>query len=197
MNPLLTKLGVPKEVQAFFNTTELVFAYGEDSEHFDIGFHRAPATPNIWLAGKDMSREVIITSTAMEAIAYLSLNLHRYRDMDALSFIAIGNLPHPGQLDWIRANYPKQKFTLVFGKDLLGKLADIRIAGGLRNKTIRLLRSGTQIQIAYDNKQYGFDPESLSLSAFEKASGLRTGIRTSKPKDFDTYLTQLKFYANQ
>ena len=183
MNPLLTKLGVPKEVQTFFNIDELLFAYGEHFEHFDAGFHRVPTTQNIWLAGKDLSREVIITSTAMEAIAYLSVNLHRYRDLDGLSFIAIGNLAHPGQLSWIKANYPKRKFTLVFGKDLLGKLADIRIAAGLKEKTIRLLHSGIRVQIMCDNKQYGFDQDNLSLNAFEKASGLRTGIRTCKPKN--------------
>jgi len=197
MNSVLTGLGVPQEVQAFFNIHELLFTYGEHFEHFDTGFHRVPTTQNIWLAGKDLSREVIITSTAMEAIAYLSVNLYRYPDLDALSFIAIGNLPHPGQLNWIKANYPKRKFTLVFGKDLLGKLADIRIAAGLKKKTIRLLRSDIQIQIMCDNKMYGFDQDNLSLSAFEKASGLRTGIRTCKPKEFDTYLDQLKYYANQ
>jgi hypothetical protein len=197
MNSLLSRLGVPKEVQAFFNIHDPLFAYGEQFEHYGTNFHRVPTTQNIWLAGKDLSREVIITSTAMEAIAYLSFNLHRYRDLDALSFIAVGNLPHPRQLNWIRSNYLQSKFTLVFGKDLLGKLADIKIAAGLKKKTIRLLHSGVQIQIRYDNRQYGFDPESLSLNAFEKASGLRSGIRTTKPKEFDTYLDQLKFYANQ
>src|SRR5476651_1247905 len=164
MNSVLTSLGVPKEVQAYFNIHELLFTYGEHFEHFDTGFHRVPTTKNIWLAGKDLSREVIITSTAMEAIAYLSVNLYRYPDLDALSFIAIGNLPHPGQLNWIKSNYPKRKFTLVFGKDLLGKLADIRVAAGLVNKAIRFLRTDTQIQIKHDNKVYSFGQDSLSLN---------------------------------
>ena len=195
MNPLLTRLGVPQEVQAFFNIHDLLFTYGDHFEHFDTGFHRVPTTQNIWLAGKDLSREVIITSTAMEAIAYLSVNLYRYPDLNSLSFIAVGNLPQPGQLNWIRANYQKKKFTLVFGKDLLGKLADIMIAAGIKNKTIRLMRSDMQVQILCNNKLYGFEQDNLSLSAFEKAAGMRTGIRTCKPKEFDTYLDQLRFYA--
>lgn len=197
MNPLLTKLGVPTEVQAFFNIHELLFCYGEHFEHFESGLHRVPTTQNLWLAGKELTREVIITSTAMEAIAYSTFNYHRYPDFESLSFIAVGNLPHPGQLNWIRSNYPKRKFTLVFGKDLLGKLADIRVAAGLVNKAIRFLRTDTQIQIKHDNKVYSFGQDSLSLNAFEKAAGLRTGIRTSKPKHFDTYLDQLKYYANE
>jgi hypothetical protein len=197
MNSILTKLGVPKEVQAFFNVDELLFAYGEHFEHFDMDFHRVPTTQNLWLAGKDISREVIITWTAMEAISYLSVNHYRYPDLDALTFIAIGNLAQPGQLNWIRANYPGNKFTLVFSKDLLGKLADIRVAVGLNNKTVSLLLYDTQIQIMIDGKSYSFDQDSLSLNAFEKASGLRSGIRTNIPKEFNTYLDQLKHHATQ
>ena len=126
MNPVLAQLGVPDAVQDFFNVNELLFNYGGHFEHFDTSFHRVPTTTNLWLAGKDLSREVIITATAMEAIAYLSVNLHRFPDLDALTFIAIGNLPHPEQLKWIASHYPKRKYTLVFGKDLLGRLADIR-----------------------------------------------------------------------
>ncbi|WP_295668133.1 hypothetical protein [uncultured Mucilaginibacter sp.] len=197
MDPELTALGVPEAVQAFFDVPELMFNYGGHFEHFGTGFHRVPTTPNLWLAGKELAREVIITSTAMEAIAYLSVNLHRYSDLDTLSFIALGNLPHYGQLQWIKSHYPKRKFTLVFGKDLLGRLADIRVAAGLKNQAVRLLRTDLQIQIMCNDEVYRFDPEVLSLSAFEKASGLRTGFRTSKPKEFDTYLEQLKYHANQ
>jgi hypothetical protein len=197
MNMELSRLGVPKAVEAFFNVPELLFNYGGHFEHFGAGFHRVPTTPNIWLAGKDLAREVIITSTAMEAIAYLSYSLHRYPDLDALSFIALGNLPHYGQLQWIKSHYPNRKFTLVFGRDLLGRLADIRVAAGLKNRSVRLLRSDLQIEVLCENEVYSFDPESLTLSAFEKASGMRTGFRTAKPKDFDTYLEQLKYHANQ
>ena len=195
MNPVLAQLGVPEAVQDFFNVGELLFNYGGHFEHFYPAFHRIPTTTNLWLAGKDLSREVIITATAMEAIAYLSVNLHRYPDLNALTFIAIGNLPHPAQLKWIISHYPKRKYTLVFGKDLLGRLADIRVAAGLKNKAIRLLRSDSKIQISCNNQQYVFDPDNLSLSSFEKVSGLRTGYRTAKPKDFDTYLDQLKYHA--
>ena len=59
------------------------------------------------------------------------------------------------------------------------------------------MRSDMQVQILCDNKLYGFEQDNLSLSAFEKAAGMRTGIRTCKPKEFDTYLDLLRFYAKQ
>ena len=133
----------------------------------------------------------------METIAYLSLNLHRYPDLNALSLIAIGNLPQPAQLQWIKKQYPKSKYTLVFGRELLGKLADIRVAAGLKNKTVRMQLADTQIQIYYDHEIVAFHQDALSLSAFEKAAGLRTNCRTAKPKEFNMYLNQLKHHANQ
>jgi hypothetical protein len=36
---------------------------------------------------------------------------HRYPNLDDLSFIALGNVPHPGQLTWIKSRW--QKSTAV------------------------------------------------------------------------------------
>lgn len=197
MDKILTGLGIHAAVQEFFDSGALCFRYGDDYESFGADYHLVPTTPNLWIAGKELSREVVITSSAMEAFAYLSVNLHRYPDLDHLSFIAIGNLPNYAQLNWIRSHYPKQKFTLVFGNDLLGRLADIRVAAGLKNHRAKMTHMGQEIQISYRNILYTFGQDRLSLSAFEKVSGLRTGFRTAKPKGFDTYLEQLKYYAKQ
>jgi hypothetical protein len=197
MNHHLTGLGVPAVVQAFFDTGDLCFRYGDDYELFGAGFHRVPTTPNLWIAGKELSREVVITSSAMEAIAYLSVNLYRYPDLDNLSFIATGNLPNYAQLNWVRSNYPNQKFTLVFGRYLLGRLADIMVAAGLKHHRVKMTHMGQEIQISYRNILYTFGQDRLSLSAFEKAARLRTDFRTHKPKGFNTYLEQLKYHAKQ
>ena len=113
---------VPAEVQALFNIHELLFTYGDNFEHFDTGFHRVPTTQNIWLAGKDLSREVVITSTAMEAIAYLSVNLYRYPDLNALSFIAVAatlSRIRPAELD--KGQLPQQKVYAGIWKRLIRK----------------------------------------------------------------------------
>ena len=193
MNALLTKLGVPEKVQRFFNAAELLFCYGEHFEHYGDSFHRVPTTTNLWIAGNEMAREVIVTSTAMETIAFLTINRHRYPDPEILTFLAIGNLAHPGQLNWIRDAFPKRKFTLVFGNDLLGRLADIKVGAGLHGKHVCLLRSDVRIRITCENRLFEFEQDNLSLNAFEKMSGLRTGIRTHKPKEFNTFLDQLKY----
>lgn len=191
MHPLLTELGVSEELQAYFDIDELRFDYGDEQEFFGSGFHIVPTTGDLWLAGNYPASNLIVTSSAMEALAYMALNAWRHPANAVLSFIAIGNLPHTRQLNWIRAYCQKRKITLVFGNDLLGRLADIAVAAGIRNKALSLYWHNGKVQLTMNNNVFEADPENLSLNSFEKAAGFRTGIRTRKPTRHITFLEQL------
>ncbi len=195
MNALLKKLGVPPEIQAFFNAGNLAFNYGDDMEYFGSGFHLVPTTSNLFIAGGEFTKELILTSSVVEAIAFLTLNAHHYTNLGDLSVIAMGNLPHKGQLARIALSWQKRKIIMVFGKDILGRLTDIRVAAGIRNKEVRFTLRKEMADVEYNHVHYRFAQDRLSLSKFEKAAALRWGIRTSKPKQFDTYLTQLIYDA--
>jgi hypothetical protein len=197
MHPLLTALGVSKELQAYFDIDELRFDYGDEQEFFGQGYHIVPTTADLWLAGNYPATELIITSSGMEAIAYMALNAWRHPANAVLSFIAIGNLPHARQLNWIRAYCQKRKITLVFGNDLPGRLADIVVAAGIRNKALRLNWQNGKIQLYLNNTVFEADPEKLSLNSFEKAAGFRTAIRTRKPAHYNTFLEQLTYEKKQ
>jgi hypothetical protein len=193
MNDDLTRLGVPEVLQAWFNCRqELVFDYGVAEEFFTTGFHKVPTTANLWLGGNRSASEVVITHSAMEAIAFLTLHADHYPRRGTLSFIAMGNLPGMAQLQWIRQNFKKRKFTLVFGNDLLGALTDIKVAAGLKGHGTRLLWSGDDIRIQIKTQVRILSVPQVSLYAFEKAFGLRMGIRTEKPPAALTFLDQLK-----
>ncbi|WP_345952944.1 hypothetical protein [Mucilaginibacter sp. PAMB04168] len=193
MNDHLTRLGVPEALQAWFNCRhEMVFDYGGAREIFTTGFHKVPTTANLWLGGNRSASEVVITHSAMEAIAFLTLHADHYPRRDTLSFIATGNLPGMAQLQWIRQNFKKRKFTLVFGNDLLGALTDIKVAAGLKGHGTSLLLSGDAVHIQMKTQVRILAVQQVSLYAFEKAFGLRIGIRTQKPPAASTFLDQLK-----
>src|SRR5258708_5494632 len=125
MNALLTRLGVPPEIQAFFNASaELSFNYGDTDEYYGDGVHKVPTTQNLWVAGNETASNVIITYSAMEAIAFITINRQHYPKLEQLTFIAIGNKLQPEQVNWIVQNFRKRRFTLVFGKDLIGHITD-------------------------------------------------------------------------
>jgi hypothetical protein len=192
MNAVLTRLGVSAELQAFLNLDELQFCYGDDREYFDIGFHIVPTTTNIWLAGSEAATNLIISSSAMNAIAYLCLHSHQYPDLAKLTLLSLGNLPHPAQLKWIRTRWQKRKITLVFNNDLTGRVCDIMVAMGVRGKVCRFRWSSGQVSVWSDSLDLEFNPERLTLNSFQKSAGIRTGIRTRKPSIHNTYLDQLK-----
>ena len=198
MNELLTRLGVPTDIQAFFNSSaDLSFYYGDTHEHYGEGFHKIPTTANLWMAGGETASQVIITYCAMEAIAFITINRLRYPKLEELAFIAIGNKLQEEQANWIRQKFPKRKFTLVFGCDLIGHLTDIKLGAGLKNIPIRIQHSNFKVLIYRLNVLRAFDEDRISYHAFKIAFGIRGKIRTRKPIKTLTFLDQLKNDAHR
>ena len=196
MNVLLTELGVPPELQALFNHSECLFDFGDGYEEFMQGFHRVPTSQNVWRKSSDCVSDVIITHSAMEAIAYITLNRHLHSALENIAFIAIGNYPHTLQTDWIRNTFKKRKITLVFGNCILGILADIRIVAGLRLMPVKMFLAGHCIKLKCKGTTCLIEQHLISLHAFEKAFSIRSGMKTSKPKNHLTYLDQLLANGN-
>lgn len=197
MHLLLAKLGVPPELQAFFDLRDLCFAYGDEQEVYGQGFHLVPVTSDLWMAGSYPATELIITPSAMEAIAYMTLNSWRHPEGSRLSFIAVGLRPQPEQLYWISRYCLKRKITLVLPDDLCGRIADIVIAAGIRGRPVRPVWKWPGVQLMLNNQVIELTAEKLSLNAFEKSASIRTGIRTRKPVRFNTFLDQLRYDNNQ
>ena len=199
MNHLLTRLGVPPEIQAFFNTPAagLSFSYGDQQEIYTDDFHRVPATQNLWVAGTPNATQVIVAYSVMEVMAFLTLNRHRYPKLGQLATIAIGNRLHGEQADWISQNFPGRKFTLVFGRDLIGQITAIKLTAGIKGISIRIYHSGNEILIYRGDLLSVFDQEQISLHAFQEAFGIRPRFRTAKPVQSLTFLDQLKYDAER
>jgi hypothetical protein len=202
MHPYLTKLGVRPEVQDFFHpyftsdaAGNLVFNYQDSIEHFGFAFHRVPLAEHFWIAGDtnfSMIRQVFICGTAMDAIAYLSLNFSAFNHIENLLFLATGVQPNNIQMRWINQYLDGKMVSLIFSRDILGKLCDLKTATGIRRIPVAVGIVNEQVTINFRNQQYIFSQEQFSLNAFEKVSGYRFNTRTLKPKNFDSYLDQLK-----
>ncbi|UOE52595.1 hypothetical protein MTO98_16075 [Mucilaginibacter sp. SMC90] len=193
MNEYLTKLGVPPKVQAFFALGEPVFYFGDEVEYFSEAVHYIPPTHNLWMAGSFFARQIILTFSAMEAVSFLTLNQADYLDFDDLLFLSFGVRISADQLNWVRSNLRGREFTLAFGNDLMGRLADIKAATAIRNRMVRLSYHEGNVTAWLKEKKICFEGEKLSLSSFEKAFGIRTRIRTCKPPSQLTFLDQLKY----
>ena len=197
MNEFLTDLGVPLNVQAFFALEEPVFYFGSDHEYFSAEAHRIPATNNLWLAGNPLARQVIITFSGMEAVAFLTLNQSDYPHFNELLFLALGVRMGSAQFKWIRSNLKGRDFTLAFGNELIGRLTDIKAATAIRNKPVMMRFQEGIVNVRLKEKTISFEEDRLSLSSFEKAFAIRTMIRTCKPLNQLTFLDQLKYESSR
>ncbi|MFA6082809.1 hypothetical protein [Mucilaginibacter sp.] len=198
MNHLLTGLGIPSEIQTFFDgAANLSFSYGDQFERYGSGFHIVPSTQNLWVAGLPNATHLIITYSVMEAMAFITLNRHRFPRLEALAFVAIGNRLHVEQGDWIRQNFPVRTVTLVFGKDLVGHITDIKLAAAIKNIPIRIRYKDNEIHVYRDQQLRVFNQEQISLHAFQDAFGIRPRFRTGKPARSLTFLDQLKHDAER
>jgi hypothetical protein len=192
MAALLEKLGVPKDVRLFFRPYfsvqpdgSLSFPFGAGAEHFGRGFHRVPHAIHPWAAGSGPL--IFVAFSAMECIAFLSLYRHRYAELNQLQFVATGYSQEVPAL-------PKHsKICLLLGSDTLGHLSDIHLATAIRGKQLHIMYLAKErYRLAHHGRIIVLHEQALSLSAAEKGLGIRTGIRTQKPKGFHTFLEQLK-----
>jgi len=189
MNAYLTHLGIRSEIQdwlaPYYYTDaggNLCFAYGDDSEVYGPGSHRLPLSGTYWKAGAgNLVSQTVICSSAMEAIAWL--NCHTV-NLDSLMIIATGSkISLPA--------FPKSKCTLVFGNDLLGCICDLKAAARLAGQPVEIRVSDNVIHISSRCRRFCLAADTFSLSAFERLSGYRFHVRTSKPRQHSSWLNQL------
>lgn len=104
-----------------------------------------------------------------------------FPDRRKLLCIPVDSSPAREKIKYCMPHIKNKKIILLMPDDLLGRVADIKIAVWLKNHDVGLTyyQPGT-IQVAFKNKTYHFPEHKISLSAFEKASGFRSKIRTYK-----------------
>ncbi|WDF80764.1 hypothetical protein PQ469_12175 [Mucilaginibacter sp. KACC 22773] len=201
MSPFPTRFGVPPEVQLFFRPFyhtdaigNLVFSYGNVIEHFGFAFHKVPVAGQLWMAGNlnlHMVSDVFLAGSAMDAIAFLTLRRNWLKKADNILFVSVGTLPQGSQLQWIRSNLGHKKLHLLFDRELLGKIIDLKIAAGLHGWPMEVTVTGNRVTVNFRNALYTLDTGGFSLHAFEKAAGYRFTVRTHKSNMAATFIDHL------
>jgi len=190
----LERLGIRSEVRSFFepylNQTcgEIIFKYGHSAEHVNHDFHFIPTTEVLWTAGNfDLAGHIFICGSAMDALSFLHLHYHVYHTH--LFFAAVGTSPSPAQLEPLI--HPKKQYHLVFSKDELGAICDLKAASYIRKSPIKIIANENCFNLTFRSKNYPV--KNLSLHALEKAAGFHFNIPVSKPKKHNTFYEQLKY----
>lgn len=206
MHPYFTRLGIRPEVQRFFRPFydsdalgNLIFAYSDGMEHYGFAFHRVPATDGFWLAGNlqfSQVRLVILSASALDAVSWLNKKAAAFPQTENLLFVSLGAGVSEAVLLWIRAHLEGKAFRLLFGLDVLGGIADVKLAAAIKGWPLSVyLGAGEQVTVSFRSRIFSFRQENFSLAAFEKAAGIRFGVATDKPKVYNSFFDELKAEA--
>jgi len=206
MHPYLERLHVRPEVQEFFSlfydsdaAGDLCFPYNPDFEHYGFGFHRVPSSGGCWLAGNlcfDQVAQLVVCSSAMEALAWLNCKLDGEGDPFSMLFFSAGASVSNEQLIMLRKHFSRKRIVMVLGNDLLGRLSAVKLAAALRGQKLQIrYLAEEKVQILFRGQTYLFSPENLSLNALEKLSGFRFRVIISTPKNYNSFFEQLKAAA--
>jgi hypothetical protein len=192
METYLDSLGIRPDVQAFFAPyhQNLVFNYGRDQEILTGGYHKIPQTEAIWVAGEQtLATDILICSSAMDAICFLNLNYHLFNRPEQLLFVSTGISPSRNQFK----NFEASRYHLIFAHDLLGHVCDLKVAGWLRKQPVRIeSMASSKLKLNFRSKEYLFDQQIFTLNRFERKTKYRFHIATHKPKYQNTFFEQTK-----
>jgi hypothetical protein len=203
MYNLLSEIGVPIVLQTYLSRSftehesgHLIFRYGSNEERFSKDYHQIPVSSSLWVGGNYdtvLTKQLIVAHSAMEGIAFLALNLHRFDNLDTVKIIATGYVPSFDQAHFVREFFPYCKITLLFGNDLFGSLGDIVFAAGIHRIPVAFaIDESGKIRVGFRCKDYDFTQCTIGLNFFERQVKMRFGLRTFKVKNRVSFLEELK-----
>ncbi len=104
------------------------------------------------------------------------------------AFASLGLLPTKQQFTSLKTLFPNAKIHTVFDAGISGCVVDCKLATWQLGKNARFRLADDHAEFYYNKKKYRIPVNIFSLSRFEKLSGIRSGIRTHKPKvPFETF----------
>lgn len=160
-------------------------------EHWNENGVRIPVCKGMWLVTDGLP--VSVTHLFMGHSASDLLCFCHYHpnwvNLSCLSaFASLGLLPTKEQFNWLKTLFPNAKIHTVFDTGISGRVADCKVATWQLGKNARFRLADDHGEFYYNKKKYRIPVNIFSLSRFEKLSGIRSGIRTHKPKaPFETF----------
>lgn len=164
----------------------MLFNYGRSAvESRTTRSHIIPSTNELWLAGAtypNLITDLYIGNSALELICFASQRpQHLIMHPEQQAFAALGLLPAASQVQLLKALFPFARWHLLFGPDLLGRIADAGVAAWYKGYPVSFRVDDSRVCLKFRGKAFYFDQSIFSLHRFEIATGLRSGIRTHKP----------------
>lgn len=160
-------------------------------EHWSENGVRIPVCKGMWLVTDGLPVSVthlFIGHSASDLLCFCHYHPNWVNPSCLSAFASLGLLPTKEQFTWLKTLFPYAKIHAVFDRGISGRVADCKVATWQLGKNARFSLADDHGEFYYNKKKYRIPISIFSLSRFEKISGIRSGIRTHKPKaPFETF----------
>ncbi|WP_276499849.1 DUF3991 domain-containing protein [Pontibacter litorisediminis] len=137
------------------------------------------------------TRNVFFGENPIDVMSFYQLHKHRI-DINSSVFIAFGGGIAKAQLQLALRHWPQAAKHSLFDNDYQGKVYDILLATAMSGKEYSFKKGNDSLLFKVNGKSFELATDRLSLSAFERQAGVRSGLHVHKAKgvkDFNDLLT--------
>jgi hypothetical protein len=175
--------------------------------HFKGHAKGSERSTSVWLVelatDKSVATDLYFGESAIDVMSFYQLYQNKFNFNNAV-FVSTGGNLLKGQAQNVLNEYPRAKVHTLFDNDFSGCMYDISLACLKKNVNISIRKNAESVQFTLPKGTYELPTGQVSLSRFERISGIRSGVRAhkSKGKDFNEMLksrngTELKVTMNK
>ncbi|MFN0293557.1 hypothetical protein [Pedobacter helvus] len=150
-----------------------------------------PSSTGVWLAYDGFPvqiRHLFLSHSAADILCFCQRFPSWLKISDNVAFAALGLIASNSQISLLKHQFSNAKVHTLFDAGITGRVTDCKVALWLKGTDATFIADGELIHINHHINKFVIPVEAFSLNRFEKTVGIRSGIRTHKPKgDFNSF----------
>jgi len=189
-------ISLSKNVLDFFQryliirNRDFLFSYQEGKENaqtecWSAGLHLVPVSTGIWLAYEGFPvqiRHLFLAHSVADILCFCHHFQSWLKISDNVAFAALGLIASNSQISFLKHQFFNAKVHTLFDAGITGRVSDCKVALWIKGTDATFIADDDFIHIDHRRNRFVIPIEAFSLNRFEKTVGIRSGIRTHKPK---------------
>lgn len=175
---------------------DFLFSFQEGNEnvqreYWSTGSRLVPVSTGIWLAYEGFPvqiRHLFLSYSAADILCFCHYKPDWLKISGNVAFAALGLIATNSQISLLKRQFFNAKVHTLFDAGITGRVTDCKVALWQRRIDATFTADSEFIHIKLNRNKFLIPVEAFSLNRFEKTVGIRSGIRTHKPKgDFNSF----------
>lgn len=181
---------------------DFLFSFQEVKENvqkecWSADLHLVPVSTGIWLSHHGFSvqiRHLFLSHSVADILCFCHHFPSWLKISGNVAFAALGLIASNSQVNLLKNQFVNAKVHTLFDAGITGRVSDCKTALWIKGTDATFFADDEFVHISHHRNKFVIPVEAFSLNRFEKTVGIRSGIRTHKPKgDFNSFY---EFFIN-